>query len=170
MSHSRAEFTLFRLTRNGVRAKSFCVGLHGPVNRIAKNSSISEHAGGRASYIFAVGDWNAMALAFIFLMPDAILMAQVECWMWAMSNFSTNRRQDNWGGIGPIHKPFAKECFGILPFFNIEWQTLQTCVHVWSRTCSYCYEAAFTQAFFARSQTRQTDSHELIPSVIAGNA
>src|ERR1700712_1770745 len=47
-NHSRALPTALRLTRKGVRARSFGVGLQGPVNKIARTSSRSSKGGGRA--------------------------------------------------------------------------------------------------------------------------
>jgi len=66
----RACATAFLHTSKGVHLYSLLVGLHGPVNRIARVSSKSSTRGGREWYTFATGDSKATACATISLMPE----------------------------------------------------------------------------------------------------
>src|ERR1700728_2138716 len=114
-SHSKALITAFRLTRNGVRAKSSVVGFFGPVNKISNTSSMSSRGGGRTEYIFGIGDSNAIILAFIFRIPDATLTYAQVCLTLAINIFSTYLKQLNSSGTFPIHKLFARAKRGIFP-------------------------------------------------------
>src|ERR1700678_2245019 len=115
----------FCLTRKGVRAKSFSVGLAGPVNKIARTSSSSSRGGGRILYIFWMGDSKATILAFIFRMPEATFTKAQVCLTRATNIFSTKVRFLRTFGTAPSQRLFERASLGTFPLLMSPRHPLQ---------------------------------------------
>ena len=117
--------TAFLLTRKGVHAKSSAVGLHGPVNKMARASSRSSQGGGSMLYILGTADSKATIFAFILRIPDATFM-NAQVWRTlAISNFSTKERSFRTSGTLPIQRLLARASLGILSLRTQLQQSLQ---------------------------------------------